>query len=425
MYIKKNILFTAFLLFLMTQLFAQKKRESLEEKRKHLLQQIEKINQSLKKTRQSKSAALDKLEILQHQIENRETLINTIEEESLEIEEVIARTEQALLSLNADLVRLRGEYTRLVARAYRTRLYKNAPITLLSSESFGKAYRRWEYFREYEKYRRKQVALIAQTQKSLKAKNELLSQKKQEKTELLNTYDTQKQALKAEQQDKSKVIAELKTAEKELTKNLKVQQQQQQRLKYAIENLIVQEEAEKRRMAEARARAQEAARLAKEKVVRHYATTPTARGETIIVETPQNLALSNDFRSNKGKLPSPLSRGGTVVRNFGTQRDGRIETYNNGLDIAAPRQAEVQCVFQGIVKQVRTIEGKQLVLVQHGNFYTVYANLGQISVKNGQTLKTSDKIGLIATDPVSQQAILHFEIWLQRNAVNPLDWLAK
>lgn len=424
MYKTKNIQISLFFLFLITPIFAQKKRESLEEKRKQLLQQIEKTHQSLTKTRHSKSIALDKLEILQHQIENRETLINTIEEESLEIEEVIARTEGALQSLNADLVRLRGEYTHFVARAHRAKLHKNAPIALLSSETFGKAYKRWEYFREYEKYRRKQVGLIAQTQKSLKAKNELLTQKKQEKTTLLSTYDTQKQALQAERQDKSKVVAELKSVEKELTKNLKSQQQQNQRLKSSIENLIEQEEAEKRRMAEARARAQEAARLSKEKVVSHYAT-PSSRTGTILVETPQNLALSNDFRSNKGKLPSPLSRGGTVMRSFGTQRDGRVETYNNGVDISAPQNADVRTVFNGMVKQVRAIEGKQLVLVQHGNFYTVYANLGQIAVRNGQILKTGDKIGQLAVDALSKQAILHFEVWLQRNPINPLDWLAK
>lgn len=424
MFIKNNIRLIFFFFLLTTSVFAQKKRESLEEKRKQLLKQIEQTNQSLKKTRQSKSAALDKLEILQHQIENREMLINAIEDESLEIEEVIERTEGALQSLNADLVRLRSEYTRLVARAHRAKLHKNAPIVLLSSESFGRAYKRWEYFREYEKYRRKQVALIAQTQKSLKAKNELLTQKKQARIELLTTYDTQKQALQAERQDKNNVVIALKNAEKQLTKNLKSQQQQNQRLKSAIENLIEWEEAEKRRIAEARARAQEAAWLSKEKVVRHYAT-PSTRNETIIVETPQNLALSNDFRSNKGKLPSPLSRGGAVLRSFGRQRDGRVETYNNGVDISAPQGAEVRSVFSGTVKQVRAIEGKQLVLIQHGNFYTVYANLGQIAVRNGQAIKTGDKIGQIATDALTQQAILHFEVWLQRNPINPLDWLAK
>jgi murein DD-endopeptidase MepM/ murein hydrolase activator NlpD len=82
-------------------------------------------------------------------------------------------------------------------------------------------------------------------------------------------------------------------------------------------------------------------------------------------------------------------------------------------------------VFDGIVKQIRTIEGKQIVLVQHGTFYTVYANLGQIKVQIGQNVNTNTIIGQVSADELTQQSILHFEMWLQRNAVNPLDWLVK
>lgn len=421
MQIKKYLLL--FLLLLTFTVWGQKKRETLEEKRKQLLQQIEKTNQSLQKTRQSKTAILDKLEILQSQIENRETLINTIEEETLEIDDAISRTEGALLALNADLVRLRIEYTRFAAKAHRTRVHKNAPIALLSSESFGKAYSRWTYFREYEKFRRKQLSLIAQTKKSLANKNELLAQKKEEKIQLLNDYDAQRKHLQTERQDRNKIVTELKSEEKQLSRNLKAQQHQHQRLKSAIENLIVAEEVEKQRVAEARTRAQEAARLSKEKIVRHYASS--SRQEIILVETPQNLALSKDFRSNKGKLPSPLRKGGTVLRQFGWQKNGRLDGFNNGIDIVGSRNADVSCVFDGIVKQIRTIEGKQIVLVQHGTFYTVYANLGQIKVQIGQNVNTNTIIGQVSADELTQQSILHFEMWLQRNAVNPLDWLVK
>ena len=234
-------------------LTGQNPRAELELRRQKLLQQIEIAQKQLNQTAQNRAAALDRLEILQGQIENRESLINNLHEEISETDQIIERTEGAIVALEADRARLRTEYGAMLRRAYKMKMPSNAIVALLSAKNFGESYRRWQYFRQYDKFRKRQARLIAETQHSLEMKNQTLAQQKVQKTSLVGVHENQKVSLTSEKKQKDALAADLKAEENKLKGSLKDAQKQSVKLNSTIDRLISDEIATRRRANEERA----------------------------------------------------------------------------------------------------------------------------------------------------------------------------
>jgi murein hydrolase activator len=436
----KTLITSVLLLLFSLNTYAQK-RENLEAKRQQLLRQMEVTSLQYNQTKQSQTATRDRLESLQNQIETRESLVNTLHLEIDETEEIIARTEDVLNSLNDDIQRLRVEYASMMHRAYKSKMPNNALLYMLSANNFGEAYKKWQYFRQYDKYRKRQARLISETQKALLSKNFLLETERQQKTKLAMTNEQQSQLLVNEKADKDRLIATLKDEGNRLAGELKSQERKSQQINSAIENLIVAELEAKRRAAEERARkAREATeRLAAQKTktdrkrkkqeviaasVEERAVEKSKK-ERVLTESSEDLALSSDFRGNKGKLPSPAL--GNIVRGFGRQNVvDRVTAINNGIDIRTAPNAEVRAVFGGTVSIVSSIAGLgNIVLVQHGNYYTVYSNLSSVSVKKGDTVWIHQIVGRAGENPTTKEPEVHFEVWMEKTHLNPTSWLAK
>jgi murein hydrolase activator len=439
-FLSKSLIIIVLGLFFSFNTSAQK-RENLEAKRQQLLRQMDLTSQQYNQTKQSETATRDRLESLQSQIETREELVNTLRLEIDETEEIITRTEDVLNSLNEDIQRLRVEYATMMHRAYKSKMPNNALLYMLSANNFGEAYKKWQYFRQYDKYRKRQARLITETQKSLLSKNFLLETERQQKEKLAMTNEQQNQMLASEKTDKDRLIAALKDEENRLAGELKSQERKSQQINSAIQNLIEAEIEAKRRAAEERARkAREATeRLAAEKVKaerkrKKQETTTVSieekpiekpKKETVLTESSENLALSSDFRGNKGKLPPPAL--GSIVRGFGRQNVvDRVTAVNNGIDIRTAPNAEVRAVFGGTVSVVSSIPGVgNIVLLQHGNYYTVYSNLSSVSVKKGDTVWIHQIVGRSGENAATKEPEVHFEIWMEKTHLNPASWLAK
>ncbi len=414
------------------RLNAQSKQAELELRRQKLLQQIEVKNQELGKTKKEKSAALNQLELLQDQIETREALINNLHEEVSETDRIIDRTEGVIISLNEDRERLRVEYGAMLRRAYKMKLPNNGFIYMLSATNFEESYKKWQYFRQYDKFRKRQARLIIETQQALEAKNNFLIHQKKEKENLLGVNEQQKGIISSEKKEKDSLVQGLKSAESRLVGELKSAQKQSSKLNAAIENLIALELESRRRAAEERSRKArtEAERLKKdESKERKSSTSRSEPIETkkleVITESNENLALSSDFRSNKGKLPPPAL--GTIVRDFGKQKVmDKVTSINNGIDIRTAPGADVRAVFGGTVSVVSSIAGLgTVVLIQHGNYYTVYSNLSNVSIRKGNIVSPRQSLGRAAINTVTNEPEVHFEIWLERTQLNPSVWIAK
>ena len=149
------------------------------------------------------------------------------------------------------------------------------------------------------------------------------------------------------------------------------------------------------------------------------------KAEVVITESSENLALSSDFRSNKGNLPPPAT--GSIVRSFGRQQVlDKVTAINNGIDIRTQANADVKSVFNGTVSVVSSLPGLgYVILVQHGNYYSVYSNLAAVSVKKGDVVSTRQTLGKAGINTVTNESEVHFEIWMERTHLNPTAWITK
>ena len=131
---------------------------------------------------------------------------------------------------------------------------------------------------------------------------------------------------------------------------------------------------------------------------------------------------------NKGNLPWPLDKG-IIVQGFGKQQHAvfkNIETYNNGIDIATEKEAKVRAVFDGKVSRIFLIKGEgKVILINHGEYFSVYSGLKEISVQTGEKIFAKQEIGIVMTDKNKQKTHLHFEIWKNYDKQNPSHWLYK
>ncbi len=413
---RKIFLVLVALLLAMSAGIAQQSRKELEDKRKKLLKDIEQTSSLLKQTKQDKAATLSRYVTLQKQINKRQQLVETLQKEMSYLLENVERTATVVLALSDDTERLKVEYTKIARHAYRQRLMHSKWLFLLSAKSFNDAFRRWQYLRQYDRYRQKQARLILDTQQMLLGKIKTLEDRKREKENLLGTEKRQSQLLGLEMQAKNRLLEDLKGDEARLARDLESKQAAATKLNNAIEKVIREEMERIRREERLAAAASSSASASSGKT----AATPTA--------TPEVASISKDFQNNKGRLPWPV-KNGVITGHFGRQPHPtipNIEIVNNGIDIRTDDGAQVRAIFEGTVVGTQFIPGfDYMVILQHGSYYTVYSNLEEVNVKKGDKVDIRQTIGKVSTDRKNNTSEVHFEIWKEKTRLNPQDWVGK
>ena len=97
---------------------------------------------------------------------------------------------------------------------------------------------------------------------------------------------------------------------------------------------------------------------------------------------------------------------------------------NPGVTFSTTKGADVFAVFGGVVSRVFVMPGyNQCVLVQHGEYFTLYCKLSKVSVKAGQKVATGDKLGTLDID--GNASSLHFQLWKGTDKQDPERWLRK
>ena len=410
---RKILLLTLALLLVTVAGFAQQSRKELEEKRKKLLRDIEQTSSLLQQTKQDKAATLSRYVTLQKQISKRQQLVETLQEEMSFLLNNIERTATVVVALNDDIERLKSEYVKIARHAYRQKLTHSNWLFLFSAKSFNDAFRRWQYLRQYDRYRQRQARLILDTQQTLLDKIKALEDRKLEKERLLSTEQRQSRMLGMEMQAKNQLLEELKGDEARLARDLEGKQAAANKLNKAIEKVIREEMERIRREERSAAAAASAATPGK-------AVKPTA--------TPEVASISSEFQGNRGKLPWPV-KNGVITGHFGRQPHPsipNIEIVNNGIDIQTDEGAPVRAVFEGTVVGTQFIPGfDYMVILQHGSYYTVYSNLEEVSVKKGDKVTIRQAIGKVSTDRKTNTSEVHFEIWKEKTRLNPQEWVGK
>lgn len=406
-------------------LLSQNKRD-LETKRKNLIREIDLADKMLKKTTRSKAAALDRYVALQKQIERRESLIQTIGAEIIESQNAIDRTTAVVDALALDIQKMRADYGKMVRNAFRRKTLSNPLLYILSAGSLNQAFRRWLFLRKYDRFRKTQAEAILATQAMLANKITLLEASRKKQEELLSALQGQKTVLSTELVDKEKLLNTLKKDESRIRTELQQKQAAHEALNQAIER-IIQEEISRKVEAARRPRTNPTTTATPSPAPASPTVPESGAPTTSAADIPDD-SQTRSFRQNQGRLPWPV-QDGVISRGFGRQKHPtlkNIEITNNGVDIRTDEASAVRAVYEGKVAGVQFIPGHDYtVILQHGNYYTVYSNLSETALSKGENIAAGQTIGRVSSNPISGTTELHFELWYQKKRLNPASWIKK
>jgi len=423
--VNKCILLLLLSMLILGDVYGQTSRKDLENRKKRLQKEIDETDKLIRDTRKDKNASLSQLKILNRKLESRKKLIRTIQSEMNNLNSSIHTAEEKIKTLESDVEQLKENYGKLVRRAYLNRNKKSVMMMLYSSEDFSQAYKRLFYLRKYNQYRRDQAKMLQLAGKELTDKQKELKINLSQKRDLLGAEEKQEQVLSKEKTEQQTTLNNLSKKEKKLKKDLEKKLKEKKSLDKEIQRIIEREIALERERALSKAKAE--AEAERKKAIAEGRPVPVASESNYRV-TPETKALSGKFEANKGSLPWPVSRG-VITESFGTHPHPvlkGITTINNGIDIATSPGAPVKAIFDGVVTGVISIPGaNRAVIVKHGEYLTVYANLASVSVNKGDKISTGNTIGIAETDGDSGKAEAHLEIWKGKEKLNPELWIAR
>ncbi|MBP1650721.1 MAG: Peptidase [Bacteroidetes bacterium] len=450
-------------------------REELEHKKRELQKEIDEANQALKETKKSTRESVSQLRALKEKITLRSRLINSINEEINFINGDINTAYRDIKTLEKDLDTLKSQYSKLVVYAYKNRSTYDMLNFIFSAQTFNDAIKRYQYLKQYRDYRRRQADNILSTQVLLNKKIESLRVQKEKRSGSLKTEQEQRTILEADKKEKDEVLTGLKGREKELVADINKNKKDAQKVQAAIQAVIrreielerkkAEEEAlAKRKAVEEKKRREEAARKAaaaaaaaaaankaadntakntpepkpaapepKPEVVKTPPPAPAdddkpVRTENVLEATPEALALSESFESNRGKLPWPVTSG-NVIGHFGRQQHAvmeRITVENDGVIIGTAKGAPVKAIFTGEVRKVAVIPGGgSLVIIRHGQYFTNYARLQSVNVKSGDKVTTGQVIGTAGINELENLGEVELQIYKGVVRQNPESWIRR
>lgn len=478
----------AFLLcFLCAPASAQnsKRIKKLQQQSTALKRQIADSEKLLHTTKRDVKTQLNNLAVINSQILEQQKLVDGYQAEVTSLQGNITTLRGQLDSLQADLAACKHKYRKTVLYMNRNRLLQNRWTFILMSKNFRQMYRRMRYASEYTKYLRAQAEIIRRKQEAVTAKSNELHAAKRDKDVLLGDARSQHRQLQGQKTQRQVMVDELNKKQSSLQATIAQQRKKQQNLNAQIDRLIQQEiaaaearrkraeaarkaaEARRKREAEAKAKAeaarQERERRAAEAAERNkkaakgnaarssasssassrrsrtnVSRNETPRTETTRTATPRYEAedavdrtVSSGFRANKGRLPIPITGSYAVTSRYGqynVEGLSGVTLDSKGINLTGQRGAQARCVYNGEVSAVANIGGGYIVIVRHGDYYSVYSNLSSVSVRNGQSVSTRQTLGTVASDG-SGNATLHFQLRQRQGAsaghINPLPWLAR
>jgi len=386
------------LIVLLSSSLSSQTKQDLENQKKQIQEDIKKIELKLKTNSKQKKLIVSNAEDINYKIKLQQNLINNINSQLNLILSEIDRNENRLSDLKQRELTLKDELSKMLLSAYKKKSNLNKLMFVFSSTSFQQAYKRIQYFKQYANFQNKTLSKIKINSNDIKNVIVALDSQKTNKKLLIDENEEIKRDLNIEYTGLNNLIVEVNKNQNRYSAEIKQKQKLTREIDKKIQRLI-----------------KEALAKAKKKDGR-FELTEEAK------------LISKNFNANKGKLPSPVIRG-SVVLGFGKQPHPIVKTttiQSNGVRIRTSSDVEARTIFNGEVYSIiKSKNNTHTILIQHGNFFTVYKNLSDIYVKKGDKLKTKDSIGKIATDPLNGQTILSFSIFNNGVPQNPRFWIYK
>ncbi len=366
--------------------------KDLQKQQKKLQQEIETTNKMLKQTKKDEKATLNKLQLIGENIKTQKKLINTLDNEITALNREMKTLSNTRDSLQVVLDGHKSDYAQMVRQSHYARMQQSPLLFLMSSDSFQQLARRARYLQEFARFRQQQVARIEYAQAEIDTQNELLQENKNDKQNALSTRKREQENLKRDERKQQNMLTQLKSKEKDLSKQLQQKQKKVAELNKKIDDIIRKQAASKTSL------------------------------------TKEQQLVAGGFEANKGRLPWPVEKG-LISGHFGKQQHPvyqHVTMDNKGIYLQTVAGSKARAVYKGEVTSCFMIANTYAVIVQHGNYRTVYSNLSKLNVKQGDKVETKQAIGTIFTDPEQDQKTeLYFQIYKDRDILNPELWIAR
>lgn len=410
MYAGRGLLLLIVLVLLFQPLYSQKSQKNKGQLQKEKQQNLEKIKETeriLEETARQKKNSLGELNALKQRITQQESLIQSIKSEINLLEGDIDENQDIIYSLELDLKKLKDEYAAMLFSAQKANGKIDQLTFLFSAQSFDQLLLRLRYMEQYSKARKDQAEAITKAQSILEGQVLKTETIKRAKGILLSDELAENKNLETLKGKQNTLVRTLQKEEKKLRKDIEETKLAVAQLDRMIEEIVREEIA----------RAEREAREAREAKSKASANAAKASEAATI-------ALSASFEENKAKFPWPAA--GFISQKFGKQNHPVLKgivIQNEGINIQTKQDEKVRCIFNGEVRRVAQIGVLgNTVIVNHGEYFSVYSGLREVMVKQGQRLKTNEEIGqvLVNSDGVSE---LRFQIRKNTTALDPQAWL--
>jgi len=427
---RKKILITTLVAFGFTRLLqAQPTQDKaqLEKERQEIQQEIQQIQGMYDQVKGKTKLTMGQLNILNKKINLQERYIGSISKELKMIDDDIYRSNLEIYRLQRQSDTLKIQYARTVVYAYKNRSNYDYLNFIFSSTSFNDAVKRIAYLKSYRAYREKQVATILETQQLIAQRKLQQLGRKEEKKVALNSQTKQVAVLAVQKNEKAAAVANLKSQEKDLQKQLALKKKRDHDLNNAIMAIVRREiEASKKAAAEETKKNPATAPTTNPATATNPSRIKLTENKNIIFNSDADLKLNASFEGNRGRLPWP------VEQHFVSTHFGRYEIEgthltgdNPGITISTPSSGvTAKSIFDGDVVGVFNMGDGMAITIRHGKYFTTYSNLSSVSVKKGDDVKTGQSIGRVgADDEGGSGGKIDFILMIETKNVNPEPWL--
>jgi septal ring factor EnvC (AmiA/AmiB activator) len=384
----------------------QKSRKQLEKERRENLRKIEQTREILQEVKKEKRSSLTQLRAIEEQEKIKEKTIGNIREELGILDSDMAHLQSEEEKLAYTLAVLKKEYAAMVYAASKAKK-ADFGFYLFASASAQQFFSRWQHLRHYASERRMQEKQIRELSLRLNQQKLKLAEVKQNKEMLLSQEQKERKQLQRLEEDKKQVVSQLSKKEQELKAKIKKHQEALRRLENLIASMVKKE-------------------IRKSRTGETGDKNKAAGSTSEMLLTPEGKLISSSFSGNRGRLPWPV-QSGFISSGFGRQEHPvlkKVYIDNLGIDISTKAGSVVRSVFEGLVGLVGSVPGMdgQIVLIRHGDYFTVYSGLKNIRVSAGEKVKRMQAMGDVKSG--EEGAVLQFQVWKNSKRLNPQSWLA-
>ena len=409
-------------------------QEKLEARKAQIQKEIRENEALLQTVKKKEKSAVNVIIIQANKIKLKEKLINTTEKQKKLLGNDMYINQLKINKLKRELEILKEDYGKMIVKSYKSRSEQSRAMFILSSENFLQAYKRAQYMKQYTSFRKTQGEEIKSKTDQLVVYNEKLDVQKTAKNKLIAENEKERLSLLKEKNLQQKLVNSLTKDKKKITADIKKKQQESRAIDRQIDRLIREAIAEANRKAALekameKAKAEAKAGDSKEEIktrAKAIVSSSAAVSSTKMELTPEAKIIADNFKANRGRLPFPVEKG-FISLGYGDQPHPVFKTltiHNSGVEITTEQGTNARAVFDGEVVSVMVLSPvNKAVMIQHGDYFTVYQNLSSVSVSKGDKVNRKESIGRIRTSG-DGKTVIKFLILQNTTYNNPASWLS-